>query len=348
MEDISRKYQVLNRSFKKRMIWHLGIDAGFFAEYTYMLNAMLYCLKHHIQFVLYSKDANFGCENGWGDYFEPFCEEVDEDFHSRYNKHRVPSWKKIFGTKSVRMLKWKLKSVFQNRMGDVMAYRHYRQWVLLNHHLKFDFSEHYYIPELGIDGNYLHAFKVMVDITWHLKPELKEEGRKLIAQLKLPDSFIGCQVRGGDKITETELLTTDFFINTIRECNRKENLAFVLTDDFRIYEELQVKCPELEWRTLCAPQEAGYINSSFSVIKGKEKYAQMLRFLTSMEVLMHSSFFIGSVTTGPSLFLLKWFYPNHCPIDCSRHLFDEVVTMPIAGRSRISKVFLRNMHRTVS
>lgn len=69
MEDISRKYQVLNRSFKKRMIWHLGIDAGFFAEYTYMLNAMLYCLKHHIQFVLYSKDANFGCENGWGDYF---------------------------------------------------------------------------------------------------------------------------------------------------------------------------------------------------------------------------------------------------------------------------------------
>lgn len=46
------------------MIFHLGIDAGFFTEYTYMLHAMLYCLQHKIQFKLYSDDANFGWEKG--------------------------------------------------------------------------------------------------------------------------------------------------------------------------------------------------------------------------------------------------------------------------------------------
>ena len=47
--DLATKYHLLNRSFKKTMIYHIGIDAGFFTEYTYMLHAMLYCLQHKIQ-----------------------------------------------------------------------------------------------------------------------------------------------------------------------------------------------------------------------------------------------------------------------------------------------------------
>ena len=67
---------IANYSFKKVAICHIGIDAGFFCEYSYMLEIMLYCLEHQIQFKLYSKDANFGYEKGWRDYFEPFCVEV--------------------------------------------------------------------------------------------------------------------------------------------------------------------------------------------------------------------------------------------------------------------------------
>ncbi len=49
--DLATRYHLLNRSFKKKtMIYHIGIDAGFFTEYTYMLHAMLYCLQHKIQF----------------------------------------------------------------------------------------------------------------------------------------------------------------------------------------------------------------------------------------------------------------------------------------------------------
>ena len=43
--DLATKYRLLNSSFKKTMIYHIGIDAGFFTEYTYMLHAMLYCLQ---------------------------------------------------------------------------------------------------------------------------------------------------------------------------------------------------------------------------------------------------------------------------------------------------------------
>ena len=37
--DLATKYRLLNSSFKKTMIYHIGIDAGFFTEYTYMVSA---------------------------------------------------------------------------------------------------------------------------------------------------------------------------------------------------------------------------------------------------------------------------------------------------------------------
>ena len=43
--NLTTTYRLLNSSFRKTMIFHLGIDAGFFTEYTYMLHAMLYCLE---------------------------------------------------------------------------------------------------------------------------------------------------------------------------------------------------------------------------------------------------------------------------------------------------------------
>ena len=38
-------------------------------------------------------------------------------------------------------------------------------------------------------------------------------------------------------------------------------------------------------------------------------YKRQARFLCSIQLLMDASVFIGSITTGPSLFLLKKFYP---------------------------------------
>ena len=53
-------YQKINNSFRKRLIYHSGIDCGFFVELNYMLNAMLYCLEKGYRFQLYSEDANYG------------------------------------------------------------------------------------------------------------------------------------------------------------------------------------------------------------------------------------------------------------------------------------------------
>ena len=62
-------YQKLNDSFKPTLVFHLGVEAGFFSEFNNMVLAMLYCLHHAIRFVLYSDNANFKVGKGWDNHF---------------------------------------------------------------------------------------------------------------------------------------------------------------------------------------------------------------------------------------------------------------------------------------
>mgnify|MGYP006974640731 FL=1 len=128
MEKLNlESYRKVNASFRKRMVYRVGVDCGFFVELNYMVNAMLYCLAHRIRFQMYSEDANFGTGTGWTEYFLPFCEEVHEKFHQRYNFHRFPSWYDIlrlsYEQKSLCAIAWKVKGSMKNIMGKLAALR---------------------------------------------------------------------------------------------------------------------------------------------------------------------------------------------------------------------------------
>lgn len=345
MKDIVEEYKKLNGSFRKTLIFHLGIDAGFFAEYTYMVNAMLYCLQHKIQFKLYSADANFGYDKGWADYFMPFCEEVTERFHRKYNIHTAPAWRKVFATclqqKNIRFIKWKLKSVAINQIGTVSAFNVYKRRTRLNHSVNFNPNQHFYIPELGIDGDYMHAFNKLAKITFRFNPNTTVECHKLIESLQLPPYYVGCQIRGGDKVTETELLSPAYYVQIMKD-KIEHQTAFVLTDDYAIFHRLQELSPNTRWLTLCSPEEKGYVNSAFMQNTRSQKKEQITRLMASMQILLNSGYFVGSITTGPSLFLLKMLYPNVLPIDCAPEKLKSAIALPIAERSKIMQEYINS------
>lgn len=345
MKDLAEKYQKLNSSFRKTLIFHLGVDSGFFCEYTYMVNAMLYCLQHKIQFKLYSADANFGYAKGWTDYFQPFCEEVTEAFHRKHNIHTAPAWKSVLSTslkqKSIRFIKWKLKSHVINFIASAKAFSVYKKRTRLNHNVSFNPNQHFCIPELGIDGDYMHAFNKLTEITFRFNEETTLECNKLIENLQLPSYYIGCQVRGGDKVTETELLPPEYYVRIMKD-KIDNQTAFVLTDDYTIFRRLQELSPGTRWLTLCSPDERGYVNSAFMQNTGSQKKTQILRLMASMQILINSGYFIGSITTGPSLFLLKTLYPNVVPADCAPENLKKAIVLPIAERSRIMQEYINS------
>ncbi len=344
IKDFTAAYRRLNTSYRPILVWHIGVDAGFFAEYTAMLHAMLYCLEHKLQFRLYSDDANFSVEKGWTDFFEPFCREEHHTFHSKYNLHGVaPSWRNILklrGAERRQMAVWKLKLKYRHFIGNLNAWLCYRHRVCLSHTVHFNLHHHFCIPELGIDGDYFHAFSRMVDITWRFNDAVAAETRNLVANLKMGDNVAGCQIRGGDKVTETELLPPEAYVEAVRR-DAIGSEVFVLTDDYKLFTRAKEIAPDISWHTLCQPSETGYVNAGFTHTSADRKRTQMVRFLASMQILRSANPFFGSITPGPSLFILKLRHPDGIAMDCPQELRSEALRLPIAGRSRIAQESVR-------
>ena len=338
-------YRKVNEAFRRRMVYHVGVDCGLFVEINYMVNAMLYCLTRRIRFQLYSDDANFGTGFGWTEYFLPFCEEVHEPFHRQYNFHRLPSWRRILRLcrckKVVGPMAWKLKSFQKTAMGYVIALLTYKEYVLLGQDVS-DYPDHHYrIPELGIDADYTEAYGLLAGMIFRFNPSIQRQAALARARLSIPALYDGIHIRGGDKITETDLISAKRIMHVLNP--KADSCVFVLTDDYRQYQELQTNYPHVHFLTLCQPEERGYLHMAFSKKSPKGRQEAIIRLLISVDLLLHSHSFVGSITTGPSVFIMKQRVadPHVQAVDCSKEDLSSSLSLTIDLRAAISKKNLK-------
>lgn len=333
-------YRKVNESFGKRMVYRIGVDCGFFVELNYMVDAMLYCLAHRIKFQLYSRDANFGTGVGWTEYFLPFCEEVHEPFHQKYNFHRLPSWPRIMrlcrSQKSVGPVAWKVKKTLKTLIGRVVAYRTYREKVLFAQDVPLEPIRRCVVPELGLDDGYLSSFARLARMVWRLQPEIEQQEVTLRNNLALPSIYSGVQIRGGDKSTETRLLDGKAIIDKL-DLKEGESL-FILTDDYRLFLKAREDFPKPRLLTLCQEDETGYHHKQFSQEDSLNKKTAIKRLLISVDWLLGSHSFVGSITTGPSVFVMKVRHGDaHVQaIDCPKEELPSVLLLPLYVRAKIS------------
>ena len=241
-------WKELNNSFPRRLIYHAGIDCGFTVELNYMLNAMLHCLAKGYRFQLYSEDANFGTGTGWTEYFAPFCEEVHEPFHHKYNLHRPPSWQRIvkntIRTKSLSFVFWKLKFLLKSLIGHWLAFRAYGEYVRLSQDVAHEPDKHYHIPALGLNGSYYEAYAMLARMIWQPQPEVQQQMADAKRRLSLPSVYSGVQIRGGDKAQEARLITGRQIIEALHPQAR--DCIFALADNYRQLEIVRSEFPKCE------------------------------------------------------------------------------------------------------
>ena len=347
--DISQRVEAwkqLNSTFNKTCVDRLGIDAGFFSEYRGMVDILLYCLENRIKFKLCSKWANFGYDKGWTDYFEPFCEEVDDDFHRHCNTHwRLPLKEFIGGEGNLTFqnLKWKLKLEFYHWVGLWYKKRNDIDYYTQDINEKNrPINRTYKIPQWQFEGNYAEAFRLINSFIWRYNEATMSEINEIIATLNLPATYLSTQIRGGDKFIEFPLLSVDRYIRRLRELSDVKDV-YVLTDDYRIITELREKAPDYRWYTLCQPKEAGYYNDDFVRTDPMEKKRKLIRFFASIECLKASSLFLGSITTGPSGFIALLKYPDVHFVDIDTSSFLQTLDMPRREVKRLINEYEQSM-----
>lgn len=290
-KGLLEEYNKLNKSYGKKLVFRLGMESGFFSEFNNMVIAMLYCLQHKIQFVLYSAPANFGYEKGWEDYFLPFCKEVGNDFHRRYN-HRYPG---------AYFSRWeRLKFIF---------YKTFYRFDYFTHELWYSIRDkdamenaHYNIPQLGIDGDLRSACSVLAGMIWRLNEKTKAEINELVAPLHLPPRYVGIHIRRGDKSSESDFLSTARYMEVIGSKTEIKNV-FVATDDYAIYEELTRDYPGWNFVTLSTPKDKGFFYNEYASISAQQKKEHMITLLATVDTLAHADLFAGTFSSNIGMFL---------------------------------------------
>lgn len=334
-------YQKVNKSFHRRLIYHSGIDCGFFVELNYMLNAMLYCLEKGYQFQLYSDDANYGTGTGWTEYFAPFCEEVHEAFHHQFNLHRPPSWRRIIKnvmrTKSPSFIVWKLKLTVKSLIGHGLAYRAYGKYVRLSQDVASNSSKNYHIPALSLQCTYTEAYAILQRMIWQPQAELQEKIFNAKIRLSLPQVYSGVQIRGGDKAQEARLITGRRLIEALHP--KDGDYIFALADNYLQLDIVRSEFPQLHIMSLCQPHESGYYHQAFNHLTPQEKKESIIRLFISVDILLHGCAFRGTITSGPSVFIMKVRAgePSVTAIDCPHYMFPDCLSLTIDKRAAISR-----------
>lgn len=297
MEEITglrEKYYILNKSFKKKFVFHLGSDAGFFSEYNNMILAMLYCLSNKIQFVLYSEDANFGYKKGWRDYFLPFCDEATGRFHQRYNFRDYDFIQSRLGRRD--RLKIKIYKFFHR-----IDFLTQDLWCSIRDRKHED--QVYNIPDLGIVNLPLkEACQKLVRMTWQYNPDTDILVKNEINALRLPQQYIGLHIRRGDKHIEHESMKIRVYTDKMRDLNIKD--VFISTDDYNaILDIKEQSAANLNFFYLCKDDQTGYDHNQYIALsKPKIKEAQIELF-ASVDILAKSQYFIGTYSSNIGMFL---------------------------------------------
>ena len=283
--EFIKKYNEVNFSYKDKCIFYIGHSSGFFAEFNYMVLAIIYCLVHNIQFKLYSKTANFAYGVGWEEFFLPFCTQVYDDLNGIYNS------------------RWELDKIKTNLAKSFLEVDYFTQDIFEIMRLGEFQNRYFEIESLGISGYLKEVFSKIAKEIYRFNDKTKDKISNIIYNLNLPKKYIAVHIRAGDKIKEVNLISPDSYMNMIKKYTDIKDL-FISTDDYSIIEYIKKEYGDTyNIFTLENKEERGYDQLCFDKLEASIKYDKYILFFSSIEIMSKAELCFGSCTSNPSRFL---------------------------------------------
>ncbi|RZK45336.1 MAG: hypothetical protein EOO61_00140 [Hymenobacter sp.] len=301
-------YIKLNNSFKKKLVFRIGADSGFFSNYNNLILALLYCLKHQIKFELYSEHTPFAISDGWNDFFLPFpavnTTRINKDYNLRpyiIELSTEPKLQKIIKYQYITAA-YKALTGIDYLTQDLWAY--HRDQAFAN--------ETFHIPELGFyNAPLLEATQIVIKVFWQYNTISALGVTEFVNSVTLPKEYISLHVRAGDKFTETNAFDFSEYMVPAQQLSHNRQ-AFVLTDDYTVMEQMQAQYPDWTFYTLCEPTERGYFHNEFVKQDKQFKYRQHLKLFANMDLCANSTNFIGTYSSNPGMFMGMRIGPERC------------------------------------
>ena len=278
-----------------------------------MILCYLYCLCNDIDFVLFDSNHRFSESHDLLDFFEPFCITDNHVFNRKYNKRDFfgeMGWRtmlKDFFSKTEPSNEIPIKRMKHRLVGDfykkLYGFDYYTYELFSSARDRRLEQKHFIHKEMGIDGDLQDSCKSIIDKLWVYKPNVQAEVMQYISSISMPNEYLGVHIRRGDKVMEYDMQDIKKYM-TLLEQHSSLRVAFVLTDDYRTFLDLEKEYPDWEFHTLCEKSECGYYHDEFMKGMSIENITRRhIKLFASMDILSQSQLFVGSYSSNPGMYL---------------------------------------------
>jgi hypothetical protein len=280
------RFQEINKEKKLKLVFQLT-DRGFASEINNMLSAILYCLLHDLEFILYSRSWNAFYEKGWQDYFLPFCKE---------NKSLLFYRSSAFSLEG----KSKLMDSFQKKIdkSHLMAHDLWPNFISENF-LKTNFT----IPKIDLQGDIFLAKKTILEMIYRYSAEMQDTILSHEPEMNSFKPYISVHVRRGDKVApntgETNKTELGDYVDRISKNAPHLKNVFIATDDYSVVDEFN-RLVTNNWNVLsfCDIDNKGYDARAFNKIKKNNKKQHIIGLLKDIHYLKEGEYFFGTYSSN--------------------------------------------------
>jgi hypothetical protein len=275
---------------KKKLVYRLGGDAGFFSEYNFFIYAIVYSKLHNLNLEINSSYANFRYHHGLSDYFvPPVLKENNGWFNLKFNNRSY-----MFKLKREAIAAKVVKKVYNIDYLTQDIFEDLRRLPLV--------SDDYKKIGLGNSNRLMDCCRVLINQLWVYNESTQTAIDNKISQLNLPEEYVGMHIRRGDKGQEAELFPMEVYFERAEQISPCRN-AYILTDDYSIITEIQNKFPAWTIFTLCGREEKGYYFGAFLKLDKDQRRDMHLNLFASMEVMRNALFNIITYSSNVGSFL---------------------------------------------
>jgi len=271
---------------------------GLYSELFNLCLAVVYAQKKRLALRLNTCLWNSRVDRGWDDYFEPTVDQCNNAMAAQdrvYTNEKPWIGKIYYDPKAFCSFYFRF---FLNRLY---------QWAHPTHLLTKDVfgemrSEPFLRDTLGDDAFGLMAasFRRMYVLNRETSSQIEQRKR----QLQLPDVYLGVHIRRGDKIATHEMhdIHLDQYVQAILQHKAVSHNVYIATDDVSVVDYVRQKTGGQGINIFYNSQNKGqgFDESTFNHASKEVRKEETLNVLLDMDVLVHSTFFIGTYTSNLS------------------------------------------------
>lgn len=282
---------------KGKIIYSLT-NRGLFSELTNLALAKVYADFHNKELLVNTTNWNAKIKNGWEDYFKKTVTCINNICSAQlkiYTKEK-PWLGKIYYKPSEFFsfyfyfyLNAIYKIIHNNTELTKDVFPKMRSQIFLKVEL-----------EGQIFSFISSAFKSMYKYNDKVGLFIKNEKQNLC----LPNDYIGIHIRRGDKIISKEMneIRINKYIDEIINRKNISSNVFIATDDTSVLEQIQSILLTNGITTYYNKTniQQGFDETTFNQKNEDTRYSETLNMMLDMDILCHSTFFIGTYTSNVS------------------------------------------------